>query len=56
MDWEKYNNETHLFSLEESFVQGKIVDVYDGDTVKIILNITSVWKDTIFVFFSKFRF
>jgi len=39
MDWEKYNNETPLFSLEESFVEGKIVDVYDGDTVKIVLNL-----------------
>ena len=38
MDWEKYNNKTPLFTLEKNFVEGKIVDVYDGDTVKIILN------------------
>jgi len=40
MDWEKYNNKTPLFTLEGSFVQGKIVDVYDGDTVKIVLNLS----------------
>ena len=39
MDWEKYNNKTPIFTLERSFVQGKIVDVYDGDTVKIVLNL-----------------
>ncbi len=39
MDWEKYNNKTPLFTLTESFVEGKIVDVYDGDTVKIVLNL-----------------
>lgn len=39
MDWEKYNNKTPIFTLEGSFVQGKIVDVYDGDTVKIVLNL-----------------
>jgi micrococcal nuclease len=40
MDWEKYNNKTPIFTLEGSFVQGKIVDVYDGDTVKIVLNLS----------------
>jgi endonuclease YncB( thermonuclease family) len=39
MDWEKYNNKTPLFTLTDSFVEGKIVDVYDGDTVKIVLNL-----------------
>ena len=40
MEWEKYNNKTPIFTLEGSFVQGKIVDVYDGDTVKIVLNLS----------------
>jgi len=40
MDWEKYDNKTPIFTLEGSFVQGKIVDVYDGDTVKIVLNLS----------------
>lgn len=39
MDWEKYNNKTPIFTLTDSFVEGKIVDVYDGDTVKIVLNL-----------------
>tara|TARA_R110002074_G_scaffold107713_6_gene232773 strand:- start:3827 stop:4243 length:417 start_codon:yes stop_codon:yes gene_type:complete len=40
MDWENYNNKTPLFSLEGTFVPGKIVDVYDGDTVKIVLKLS----------------
>jgi len=40
MDWEKYDNKTPIFTLEGNFVQGKIVDVYDGDTVKIVLNLS----------------
>tara|TARA_Y100000389_G_scaffold54228_1_gene50091 strand:+ start:9526 stop:9942 length:417 start_codon:yes stop_codon:yes gene_type:complete len=40
MDWENYNNKTPLFSLEGTFVPGKIVDVYDGDTVKIVLELS----------------
>ena len=39
MDWEKYNKKTPIFTLTDSFVEGKIVDVYDGDTVKIVLNL-----------------
>lgn len=40
MDWKNYNNKTPLFSLEGTFVPGKIVDVYDGDTVKIVLELS----------------
>ena len=40
IDWSLYNNiNTNLFTLNGEYVLGKCVDVYDGDTVKIVLNI-----------------
>ena len=36
IDWSSYNNDTPLFSLEGNFVQCKVVDVYDGDTCKVV--------------------
>ena len=32
-------DKTTLFTLNERLVKGKCVDVYDGDTVKLVLNI-----------------
>lgn len=36
IDWSSVNNDTPLFSLEGNFVQCKVVDVYDGDTCKVV--------------------
>lgn len=38
-DWEKVDNKVPLFSLEGRAFDGKVVDVYDGDTVKICFSI-----------------
>jgi hypothetical protein len=32
------NDDIELFSLNNLVTQGKIVDIYDGDTCKIVLN------------------
>lgn len=34
-DWDSVDNRVPLFSLEGRAFDGKVVDVYDGDTVKI---------------------
>ena len=39
INWEKYNDKTTLFTLNERLVKGKCVEVYDGDTIKLVLNI-----------------
>jgi len=39
INWEKYNDKTALFTLNERLVKGKCVEVYDGDTIKLVLNI-----------------
>ncbi len=39
INWEDYNDKTTLFSLNERLVKGKCVDVYDGDTIKLVLAI-----------------
>lgn len=36
MDWTTVNNDTPLFSLDGNFVECKVVDVYDGDTCKVV--------------------
>ena len=36
IDWSSVNNDTPLFSLEGSFVKCKVVNVYDGDTCKVV--------------------
>jgi endonuclease YncB( thermonuclease family) len=36
IDWSSVNNDTPLFSLEGNFVQCKVVNVYDGDTCKVV--------------------
>jgi len=39
IDWEKVDNKIELFSLEGLEIQTKVVDVYDGDTVKCVFPI-----------------
>ena len=39
VDWSKYNNKTPEFSLKDITMEGKCVDVYDGDTIKLVLNV-----------------
>ena len=39
IDWEKVDNKTELFSLEGLEILAKVVDVYDGDTVKCVFPI-----------------
>ena len=36
INWEDYNDKTTLFTLNERLVKGKCVDVYDGDTIKLV--------------------
>ena len=36
MDWNNINNETPFFSLDNTFCECKVVDVYDGDTCKVV--------------------
>ena len=36
IDWSSVNNDTPLFSLEGNFVKCKVVNVYDGDTCKVV--------------------
>ena len=36
-DWENVNNSYPIFSLNGEYLLGKCVDVYDGDTVKIVM-------------------
>lgn len=36
-DWENVNNSFPIFSLNGEYLLGKCVDVYDGDTVKIVM-------------------
>ena len=39
IDWNLYTNNTSEFSLNGEKILGKCVNVYDGDTVKIVLNL-----------------
>jgi len=36
IDWSSVNNDTPLFSLDGKFLQCKVVNVYDGDTCKVV--------------------
>ena len=40
VDWSNANNKTKMFTFEDRVCQGKVVDVYDGDTVKIVFPLT----------------
>ena len=35
-DWTTVDNQTPLFSLEDTYCQCKVVNVYDGDTCKVV--------------------
>ena len=37
MNWETVNNDIPMFGFEGEIHEGKIVNVYDGDTVKIVM-------------------
>ena len=37
IDWNNIDNKTPFFTLEGQYIVGKCVDVYDGDTVKIVM-------------------
>jgi endonuclease YncB( thermonuclease family) len=37
IEWDKINNKCPVFSLEGQYIVGKCVDVYDGDTVKVVM-------------------
>ena len=39
IDWEKVDNKIGLFSLEGHEYRAKVVDVYDGDTIKCVFPI-----------------
>ena len=36
IDWNSITKKTKYFSLEGSTIQGKVVSVYDGDTIKLV--------------------
>ena len=36
LDWDSVNNDTPLFSLEGTYCKCKVVNVYDGDTCKVV--------------------
>ena len=40
INWDNATNKTQLFSFEGRKCEGKVVDVYDGDTVKIVFPLT----------------
>jgi endonuclease YncB( thermonuclease family) len=39
VDWDNYNINTKKFSLEDEIIDGKVISVYDGDTVSIVLDL-----------------
>lgn len=40
VDWQQVDKQTKIFSFEGRKCLGKVVDVYDGDTVKIVFPLT----------------
>ena len=36
LDWNSVNNDTPIFSLEGTYCKCKVVNVYDGDTCKVV--------------------
>ena len=43
MNWETINDDIKLFSLENKEFTGKVVSIYDGDTVKIIFKLFNTY-------------
>jgi endonuclease YncB( thermonuclease family) len=48
VDWASANNKTKMFSFEDRVCEGKVVDVYDGDTVKIVFPLTDKEPERLF--------
>ncbi len=48
VDWSNATNKTNIFSFEERICEGKVVDVYDGDTVKIVFPLTDKEPERLF--------
>lgn len=45
IDWSVIDDKTPKFTLEGKILEGKVVSVYDGDTVNIVLPLNSDSKD-----------
>lgn len=43
MNWETINDDINLFSLENKEFTGKVVSIYDGDTVKIVFKLFNTY-------------
>lgn len=39
VDWDLVNNDVGLFSFKGDAKQAKVVDVYDGDTIKVVFSV-----------------
>ena len=39
VDWDLVNNDVGLFSFKGDAKQAKVVDVYDGDTIKVVISV-----------------
>ena len=48
VDWSSVNNKTKMFSFEDRVCQGKVVNVYDGDTVKIVFPLTDLEPERLY--------
>lgn len=47
-DWDSVNDKIKVFSFEGRECQGKVVSVYDGDTVKIVFPLTDKEPERLF--------
>lgn len=47
-DWDSVNDKIKIFSFEGRECQGKVVSVYDGDTVKIVFPLTDKEPERLF--------
>lgn len=48
INWDNATNKTQLFSFEGRKCEGKVVDVYDGDTVKIVFPLSDKEPDRLY--------
>jgi endonuclease YncB( thermonuclease family) len=48
IDWASVTKDVKMFSLEGRVCVGKVVDVYDGDTVKIVFPLTDKEPDRLY--------
>ena len=47
-DWNKATKKTQIFSFEGRKCMGKVVDVYDGDTVKIVFPLSELEPERLY--------